>query len=288
MLTCFGCKEKEREKEKTDLSKEMFCTELYSSGYKKSDLEIKATSLNKSLWPHSINFPISITVKFLNGTEFQKNKVREYAKIWNEVSAAGVTEKHKEHKINFLFIPYDVTTSGDNADIRIWFQDGKGSASAIGSDCRNYPQNQPTMFFGWVNEQSSEQEIRQVVLHEFGHALGLVHEHQHPQGNIPWDKEKVYEYYRTTQNPPWDRAMVDANVFARYSSSSTNYTAYDPKSIMHYAIPAFLTTNGYSTPWNPDLSSLDSSFIRQIYKYRPCVAGETCCFDKNGKPILCN
>ncbi len=273
--------------EKKDLSNEMLCTELRSVDYNKSDYDIKATSLNKNLWPHSINFPINITVKFLNGTEFQKNKVREFAKIWNEVSASGWGEPNEKHKINLSFIPYDVTTSGNVADIRVIFQNG-GSSSYIGIDCKNIPQDQPTMFFGWINENQSNEVIRQVVLHEFGHALGLVHEHQSPLANIPWDKPKVYEYYKNTQNPPWDKAKVDANVFSRYSTTSTNYTAYDPKSIMHYSIPSSLTVGGFSTPWNSTLSSLDTTFIRQIYRYNPCIVGETCCFDKNGKPIMCN
>lgn len=280
-LFLFSCNEKK------ELSQEMLCTELHTANHQEGDFSTKATSLNKNLWPHSINFPINITVRFLNGTEFQKNKVREYAKIWNDVSASGMGASQRKHKINFRFIPYDVTTSGNIADIRVLFQDG-GSSSYVGIDCRNIPQDQPTMFFGWINPRQSHEVIRQVVLHEFGHALGLVHEHQSPLANIPWDKEKVYEYYKTTQNPPWDKAKVDANIFSRYSTTSTNYTAYDPKSIMHYAIPGSLTIGGYSTPWNSSLSSLDTFFIRQIYKYRPCVVGETCCFDKNGKPVPCN
>lgn len=282
VLAFFGCKDKK------DFSQEMVCTELLPAQYNTSDLKIRAASLNEFKWPHSINFPLNITVKFLNGSDFQKNKVREFAKIWNEVSASGDDEKHhKKHKINLLFVPYDVTTSGGNADIRILFQDGKGSASRIGSDCRNYPQDQPTMFFGWVNENYPDSIIRQVVLHEFGHALGLIHEHQNPTANIPWNPDMVYYYYKTTQDPPWDRAKVDANIFYRYSTNSTNYTAYDPKSIMHYAIPSFLTTNGYSTPFNPNLSSIDSAFIKKIYPYSPCTFGVDCCFDKKGKRIPC-
>ncbi|WP_139785420.1 M12 family metallopeptidase [Chryseobacterium phocaeense] len=280
-LAILSCTDKKSE------AQSRLCTELYSDPFYWSPIQPKAAVVKKSLWPHSVHFPLKITVKFLNGTEFQKNKVREYAKLWVEASADGSEYKfHTKKKVNFRFIPYDVTTSGNTADIRIFFHEG-GSSSYIGTDGKTIPQDKPTMFFGWINENEPEESIKQVVLHEFGHALGFMHEHQHPGAVIPWDKEKVYEYYKNSQSPPWTKEMVDYNIFYRYSVSTTNYTAYDPKSIMHYAVPAFLTVGGYSTPWNSDLSALDRSFLKQIYPYHPCIVNESCCYDKNGKQILC-
>jgi hypothetical protein len=51
------------------------------------------------------------------------------------------------------------------------------------------------MNYGWLLANTPDQEYSRVVLHEFGHALGAIHEHQHPAAGIPWDKPKVYEYY---------------------------------------------------------------------------------------------
>lgn len=58
------------------------------------------------------------------------------------------------------------------------------ACSAIGTDARLpcYKERQ-TMNLGWVDERT--------ILHETGHALGLVHEHQHPEGKIDWDMQKV-------------------------------------------------------------------------------------------------
>ena len=40
------------------------------------------------------------------------------------------------------------------------------------------------MNYGWIDADSPEEELRSVVLHEFGHALGLIHEHQNPLSGI--------------------------------------------------------------------------------------------------------
>lgn len=123
------------------------------------------------------------------------------------------------------------------------------------------------MNFGWVTPTSSDTTDHEVILHEFGHALGMIHEHQNPAGNIPWNKDAVYEYYRRTQTPPWDKKKVDENIFAKYSESLTSHTSYDDRSIMRYAIPKELTLDGRDRPWNADLSPTDEEFIGRLYAY---------------------
>lgn len=281
LLFCICCKKEPAQ------TNERFCTELIST-QESHELHTKAVAPLSNIWPTSPNFPLRISVKFLNGTDFQKNKVREYAQLWTKASNHGYETDPRKRKIVLSFIPYDIVTSGNTADIKIKFNDGGGSSSKIGTACKGVPQDQPSMIFGWITENEPEVSIKQVVLHEFGHALGLIHEHQSPVANIPWDKEKVYDYYYRTQTPPWERPQVDSNIFARYDASTTNYTQYDPLSIMHYAVPASLTTNGYSTPWNSELSAFDINFIKQVYPFYPCTVNVDCCFDKKtGKRILC-
>ncbi|KAL4171317.1 hypothetical protein KRP22_009413 [Phytophthora ramorum] len=64
------------------------------------------------------------------------------------------------------------------------------------------------------------------VVHEIGHAMGLYHEHTHP------DREVVV---LTDQNLP-----VSAENYAKTTSREATLKAYDPKSIMHYGRTAGL------------------------------------------------
>ncbi len=81
----------------------------------------------------------------------------------------------------------------------------------------------------------SDQHIEYIILHEFGHVLGLGHEHQHPtycqvMKNLKLLKEyKIYEL--TGLN------FVAGGLYSRYikpvSKPGCDFE-YDPKSIMNY------------------------------------------------------
>ena len=103
------------------------------------------------------------------------------------------------------------------------------------------------------------------MLHEFGHALGAIHEHQNPSAGIPWNKEAVYRYYMGPPNN-WPREQIDNNLFRRYSENITNFSHFDSNSIMLYPIPAEFTTNGVAIGGrNSQLSELDIQFMKQQY-----------------------
>lgn len=186
----------------------------------------------------------TIKVSFLDGTDWQKEKVEQYAPVWSRY--ANVT-------FNFL-------TAG-TGDVRISF-DKKGSYSYIGTDAKNRQSSEETMNLGWIDNNKTEGQLKSVILHEFGHTLGLLHEHMNPMSNIKWNKPVVYAYY--LQYDGWDKDMVDKQVFDRYSVTMTN-KSYDPKSIMHYPIPASFTEDGYSVGENYDLSENDKKLIAELY-----------------------
>lgn len=153
-------------------------------------------------------------------------------------------------------IKFDFSNDPDS-EIRIAFQDD-GAWSYIGTDCLNIPRDTHTMNFGWLDKA--------VVLHEFGHALGMIHEHQNPLGGIHWNKPKVYA---DLGGPPnfWDRETVDHNMFETYDVDQINGTVVDKKSIMLYFIPKEWTTDGFFAEENTELSEVDKTFIGDDKNY---------------------
>lgn len=104
--------------------------------------------------------------------------------------------------------------------------------------------------------------MRGTTTHEFGHALGLLHEQSYPNG-IKWNKDTVYKYYAKYQG--WDKVKVDFNVLEASDFFYTNGTSYDPKSIMHYPVEAWQTIDGYTVGLNTDLSDGDKKLIAAMY-----------------------
>jgi serralysin len=188
----------------------------------------------------------TITISFLSGSEALRARVRKYANRW--LWDANL-------KFQWLGI-------NGRGMIRIAFDEG-GSWSYVGTDAMTIPRPRPTMNYGWLTEATPEDEARRVIVHEFGHMLGLGHEHSHPKGGIPWDREAAYAYYA---QQGWSREDVDRQVFQRYAVTQTSFSRYDPRSIMHYAIPPELLTDpSKAVGWNTYRSGTDRSFIKAQY-----------------------
>ncbi len=109
--------------------------------------------------------------------------------------------------------------------------------------------------------------------HEFGHAIGLGHEHQNPAGGIQWNEAAVI---RDLSGPPnnWTEAQIRHNVLDKYSVNQIKGTNFDGDSIMLYFFPARWTLNGVATTANEVPSTLDKAFIASAEAYpRTATAG---------------
>ena len=207
----------------------------------------RAALVKKNKWDKGS----TINVAFLDGDPTVQKRIKDAVKAWTAPDTAQL-------KIVFVNDP-------NKADVRISFKYA-GSWSTIGTSCRAVqPKTRPTMNYGWLTPASTDQELKRVVLHEFGHALGLIHEHQNPGTQIPWNKPNVY---RDLSGPPnnWTKEVIDRNMFETYSKFETNFTAVDTSSIMMYPIPAsWVTDPKFAVGLNTDLSKTDKTFINKQY-----------------------
>ena len=185
-----------------------------------------------------------IGVRFLGGGAALRGRIQRVAHGWEEYA-----------NIRFRF------GRSRGAPIRIGFDPG-GSWSYVGIAAFSVPDGEPTMNFGWLTDDTEDDEVERVVLHEFGHALGCEHEHQSPGVRIPWDKPKVYAYYETLG---WPRAVVDEQVLFAHSPEGMRWSRFDPESIMLYPVDEALTVGDWSVGWNRTLSDTDRAFIRGQY-----------------------
>ncbi|MDQ0126075.1 hypothetical protein J2W17_005049 [Pseudomonas lini] len=144
-------------------------------------------------------------------------------------------------------------------EIRIAMR-GKDSYSTIGTDALLRQPDEPTLVVGIDHPNMV---FRQTILHEFGHALGLHHAHLHPQANIPWNREIVYEHY--TNDIGWSRENIDHNLFDLETNADIFLGDYDKNSVMHYCIPNFLTYGDWFVGINPEISAQDKINISNIY-----------------------
>ncbi|GAB4406144.1 MAG: hypothetical protein OHK0053_32290 [Microscillaceae bacterium] len=204
----------------------------------------RAVGAKDKFWPNGS----TLRVRFIGGSAYVRNKVRQYVKAWSEHA-----------NIRFQFV------ESGTAEIRVAFILRAGSYSYVGTDALNIPQSQHTMNFGWFYEESTEEkDYKSTILHEFGHALGLMHEHQHPEGGIRWNREALYRYFGGPPNN-WSRSQVDRQILNRFTRNETQFTRYDRNSIMHYSYPAQVLLDGIAINPNLDLSPTDIAFIKQIY-----------------------
>lgn len=189
-----------------------------------------------------------LKVRFLgNPPAVVKQKIQAFAKKWENIVS-----------VRFSF------GNAPDAEIRITCNIGDGSWSYLGTDALAIPKNQATMNYGWFTPSTPDNEYSRTVLHEFGHALGATHEHQHPIAGIPWNRPAVYEYYQSTQG--WSKQDVDFQIFAKYDKNLVNSSSYDKTSIMHYAIDkALLLDPAFAVAWNTTISGVDKAFMKQMY-----------------------
>ena len=209
-----------------------------------------AIGASKCYWPNGS----TITVNFFQdkGSAYIKERIEYYAHIWEQCA-----------NIKFKFV-----SSNQNADIRIDIDNSDKSSyvKRIGNHLLHIDPHSFNMHYGWFTDRTLDNEFSRTVLHEFGHALGLEHEHNSRDSKIDMNK-----YIQFLIGPPNNWTQTDATQQASCFTDQDQldkglqYSDYDPLSIMHYWVPADCTTDGVAIGGNNTLSAGDVAFIRSAY-----------------------
>lgn len=189
---------------------------------------------------------VNLSVSFLdNAPAAVRDRILAHANAWGE----------------FCNVKFAWSQSGGTVRI------GRGAGgywSYLGTDVRMIGAGQPTMNLQGFSANTSGAEMRRVVSHEFGHTLGFPHEQLRRAIVQRLDVAKTLEYFRRTQG--WSEATTRSNVLTPLEERSVmGSETTDETSIMCYALPGSITTDGRAIPGGPDFSAVDREFAAKLY-----------------------
>ncbi|MGE3876843.1 MAG: hypothetical protein AB7F74_28125 [Parvibaculaceae bacterium] len=209
--------------------------EQYQKALDKLDDSDQAKGIyrNSSLW--GPNYP-KIRVCFFEGSQALRDVVANVAKEWMADSNSIKLDFGKPGKRRTC-----QPDNGKEMQIRVSFSQ-EGYWSQVGQNSVVFAKQEEASlnlggFMNVTPDQLSDYEIG-TIRHEFGHALGIEHEHQNPKGGCDneynWDL--IYSYL---EGPPnnWSKDQIDWNL-RQAAGDDLQLTKFDKNSVMLYQFPA--------------------------------------------------
>ncbi|KAI0061847.1 zincin [Artomyces pyxidatus] len=166
------------------------------------------------LWRYGKN----LTYFFMDGNDVQRDKVRRLIPLW---TAYGLVQ-------------FQEVSRAEESLIRITFDGGQEPWSY----CEFVEKDKPTMNLGDIDDEqsSSSASERRIILHELGHALGLMHE-----------------------NHAVLRHAVNSSIRRRFLCCM--YPRLDTTSIMYFPLPHELTGVSNDGALSDSLSDMDKAYM---------------------------
>jgi hypothetical protein len=226
---------------------------------------------------------------FLNGVEWPQNYIIKICfiqdKNFSQDKADWVQQVVTKYILPIVNLKFTWGEPQNSSDVRITFDSTQGAYSVLGTEAQSTPKDQNTMNLGWLDKDSTNSDFPEaigtgaVVVHEFGHMLGLIHEHSRASDDVPfkWCDSCVYQYLEGPPNS-WTADQVKQQVLTPYTQDQYNGSKYDKNSIMHYYFPSNFFSPPYNLPHTTKLSDLDIVWINKKYPGKP--------LPKNIKPNL--
>ncbi len=190
---------------------------------------------------------ITLGCFLMSGTPAEQKLVRE--------STGGWLRGGVENLIRF-----DFTVPRERSQIRVMIG-GPGNNSHIGRDALNISTAKQTMNLTNINPGT--------IQHEFGHALGLLHEHMHPGFDAPLKPDVIIAEMRMPPNS-WDEATTRRNILNRLGTDKqcVGDKNFNANSIMMYNIPKRWTENGVGFTRASQIHDRDIACVRGLYTVR--------------------
>lgn len=186
---------------------------------------------------------ITLGCHFFNGSEEQRRQIALTAQEWLAGELGNLVQ-------------FQFGVSAEESNIRISLG-GNRNNSYVGRDNLFIPRDQQTMNLGNFNHLPT-------IRHEFGHALGLRHEHRFP-GAIQFRENVVVSEMRDRFG--WSTAQTYRNILEPLGESGRciGDPNLNPQSIMMYSIPRSWTVDGLAYERSGIITERDRRCLLGVY-----------------------